>query len=90
MFFTSIVVPLAFIGISASVTCGMIAIMLPDTFGKMAKFLGTWIETRPTFKPIDNRLDVDHYFLRYTRTFGAIVLLASAFWASMLADAIAR
>jgi len=90
MFFTSVVIPLAFIGISACVTCGVIAVMLPQTFGKLAAFLGTWIETRPVFKAFDSRLDVDHYFLRYTRAFGAIVLLASAFWASLLAEAIGR
>jgi hypothetical protein len=86
MFFTSVVVPLAFIGISASVTCSVIALILPGSFGKLAAFLGRWVKTRPTFKAFDSRVDVDHYFLRYTRAFGAMVLLASALWATMLAD----
>lgn len=88
MFFHSVVVPLAFIGISACVTCGVIAIILPRTFGKLAAFLGKWIEALPTFKTIDRRLDVDHYFLKYTRVFGACILMASAFWASLLVDSL--
>ena len=90
MFFNSVVVPLAVIGISACVTCGVIAIMLPESFRRLAGFLGKWVETRPTFKGFDSRVDIDHYFLRYTRVFGAFVLLASTFWAWVLVEALGR
>ena len=90
MFFSSIVCPLAIIGITACVACGIIAIVLPDAFGRLAIFLGKWVETRPTFAVVDRRVDVDHFILRYTRAFGAVILLASAFWASLLAQALMR
>ncbi|MDP6557126.1 MAG: hypothetical protein QGG71_20830 [Pirellulaceae bacterium] len=90
MFFSSIVVPLAIIGLASCVTCGVIAVILPLTFGKLATFLGKWVEAFPTLAFVEKRVDVDHYVLRYTRTFGALVLLASAFWASLLAQALVR
>ena len=86
MFFDSVVVPLGIIGLAGCVTCGVIAVFLPQVFGKLATFLGRWVETRPTFAMFDKRIDVDQYVLRYTRVFGALVLLASAYWASLIAQ----
>lgn len=90
MFFDSVVVPLAIIGLTGCVTCGVIAVFLPQVFGRLATFLGRWVETRPTFAVFDTRVDIDHHVLRYTRVFGVLVLLASAFWAALLVQALVR
>ena len=56
---------------------GLIALAVPRTFERIAVFLGTWVETRPTVEFFDWYVDIDRYVLRHARAFGGLVVLAT-------------
>ena len=63
---------------------GLLAVIAPKLFGKVAEFWGTWITTRPTVPYFDARIDVDQFVLRRTRLFGWLVVGLTIFCAVML------
>ena len=68
----------------AIISCGVfagIALLWPNTFARIARFLGTWVRTRPTLPFVDSRVDIDEFVLGHTRVFGGVVFAAAAFWA---------
>ena len=74
--------------ILACFVCGLIAVVSPARFSRLAVFLGRWVETRPTLPIVDARVDVDAAVLRHSRLFGICVVAAAGFWLALVAKII--
>ena len=67
-----IVVP-AFLGLTGIV--GLLAFVSPKSFACVAQVGGRWFSTSKTLPVVESRIDIDQFVLRYSRQFGAQVLL---------------
>ncbi len=63
--------------------CGVLALVAPNKFERIARFWGRWVETKPTVPLADRRIDIDDFVLRHARVFG-LLLCAGAFLCSVL------
>lgn len=75
-------VPLAFIIwplLAVIAVLGGIALVSPDTFATIAQRGGKWVDTNELLQRLDEPINIDDQILRYSRLFGAAVLLAACF-----------
>lgn len=85
MSFSALPICIVIASIVGCLLCGMVAIVSPARFARIAGFWGKWIETRPQVPLVDARVDVDSTILRYTRPFGVAVICAAAVWLALIA-----
>jgi hypothetical protein len=64
---------LAFLGL-----IGLIAIVSPRRFEKLATRSGKWVDTNKLAEVLDKRVDIDHYVLPFSRLLGVAVILSVA------------
>jgi hypothetical protein len=55
---------------------GMIAVVSPPRFAKLAAWGGRWIDSNKILQVFDKRIDIDHYVMPFSRLLGLAVLLA--------------
>lgn len=64
-----------FWGALAAAGClGLLAMVSPPAFARVAVYGKTWIDVDQTLRKLDRTIDIDGHVLRHTRLFGAIVL----------------
>jgi hypothetical protein len=68
---------LSFLGITGLL--GLLAVVSPPRFARIAQSGGQWIDTSKLQQLLDRPIGIDHHVLRYSRLFGAAVI-ASALW----------
>ena len=56
---------------------GIVALVSPRYFEKLAYRSSTWVDTSQLAAALDKTVDVDRHVLRYARLFGLAVLIAS-------------
>ena len=76
----SVVTLLANVTIASCIACGAFAVLWPNRFNQVARFMAKWGETRPTVPWFDSRYDIDSFVLQHTRVFGVVVLGACLLW----------
>ncbi|HZZ28265.1 MAG TPA: hypothetical protein VFE46_09720 [Pirellulales bacterium] len=57
---------------------GLIAVISPAFFAKVATRSARWVDTRKFTDALDKRIDIDRYVLPFSRLLGVAVLLAVA------------
>ena len=57
---------------------GMIAILSPQRFAKLATRSGRWVDTKKALEVFDTRVDIDHYVLPFSRLLGVAVVASVA------------
>jgi hypothetical protein len=62
---------------------GLLAIVSPTRFARVAQSGGYWVDTRWITDFLDRPISVDHHVLRYSRSFGVLVV-ASSLWLAYL------
>jgi hypothetical protein len=65
--------------LAAIAVLGGIALVSPDTFATIAQRGGKWVDTNELLQQLDQPINIDDQVLRYSRLFGAAVLLAALF-----------
>lgn len=70
------------VGLSA--VAGLVAVVCPTCFQRLAGLGGSWIDTDRWWAVLDQRVDIDQFVLRRPRLFGAIVVAASAYLGYLL------
>lgn len=70
------------IGLSA--VAGLVAVVCPNCFQRLAGFSGSWVDTDRWWEVLDRRVDIDQFVLRRPRLFGAVVFTASAYLGYLL------
>jgi hypothetical protein len=55
---------------------GMVALVSPRTFSKLATGGSRWIDTQRVIAKLDEPINVDHYILPYSRVLGAAVIIS--------------
>ena len=53
---------------------GLLALLSPQLFGRIATFGGRWIDSAKALAAFDKRVDVDQYVLRHSRILGSLVI----------------
>ena len=74
---------LAFALLGVAGALGLLAVVSPARFATIAHGGGRWIDTSSISELLDRPISVDHYVLRYSRTFGVAVVI-SAVWLAYL------
>lgn len=59
-----------------SAVLGLVALVSPKLFQKLATQSKQWIDTEKYLAVLDRRFDVDGYFLRHCRILGALVMVS--------------
>jgi hypothetical protein len=62
---------------------GLLALLSPSRFSALSTRGSQWIDTSKFFAKLDQRVDVDHYFLPHSRLLGGAVLVATALLAAL-------
>ena len=57
---------------------GMIAMVSPRLFRWLSGRSSQWIDSSRALQFLDKRVDIDHYFLRHARLFGAVLVVTLA------------
>jgi hypothetical protein len=57
---------------------GLIAIVSPSRFQKIATRSGHWVDTNKLAEVLDKRVDIDRYVLPFSRLLGVAVILSVA------------
>jgi hypothetical protein len=57
---------------------GLIAVISPNRFQKLAKRGGQWVDTNKLAEVLDKRVDIDRYVLPFSRLLGVAVILSVA------------
>lgn len=63
---------------------GLIALISPRLFSKLAGGANHWVDTARILAPLDTRVDIDSHILPHSRLLGAAVLLAVGVLSFML------
>jgi hypothetical protein len=53
---------------------GLVALISPKYFARVASWSGRWIDSRKLFEVFDKRIEIDDRILPYSRILGALVL----------------
>lgn len=61
---------------SLSALLGLIALVSPRVFQRLATQSKQWVDTEKYLAVLDRRIDVDSYFLRHCRVLGALVMVS--------------
>ncbi len=69
--------PIAWIGLLLAGSAGLLMVLSPRRFARVAAWCNLWVDTDPLFKKLDYRVEIDAYVLRYARLFGVLVVAAS-------------
>ncbi|UUO08556.1 hypothetical protein M4951_09590 [Blastopirellula sp. J2-11] len=70
------------IGLSA--VAGIVAVVCPTCFQRLAGIGGSWVDTDRWWAVLDQRVDIDRFVLQRPRLFGSIVIAASAYLGYLL------
>ena len=62
--------------------CGLIAVLSPRWFSRLASLGSQWVDSQRYVRWLDARIDIDHVVLRHARAFG-ICVLAALFFATV-------
>jgi hypothetical protein len=57
---------------------GLIAVISPNRFQKLATRSGQWVDTNKLAEVLDKRVDIDRYVLPFSRLLGVAVILSVA------------
>jgi hypothetical protein len=57
---------------------GLLALLSPKHFAQIANRSSQWVDTSNYFRRLDEPVNVDKHVLRYSRVFGAAVILSAA------------
>ena len=57
---------------------GLIAVISPNRFQKLAMRSGQWVDTNKLAEVLDKRVDIDRYVLPFSRLLGVAVILSVA------------
>ena len=57
---------------------GLIAVISPNRFQKLATRGGQWVDTNKLAEVLDKRVDIDRYVLPFSRLLGVAVILSVA------------
>jgi hypothetical protein len=57
---------------------GLIAVISPNRFQKLATRSGQWVDTNKLAEVLDRRVDIDRYVLPFSRLLGVAVILSVA------------
>ncbi len=67
--------PVAFwCGIGLATSFASLALFAPNAFRRLATGGSTWVDTSKWLELLDRRIEVDAFFLRNPRVFGAVLL----------------
>ena len=70
--------PICWILLASSGILGLVALLSPKTFERIAIFGSRWIDSRKIIERLDKPIDVDRHLLAHSRKFGTAVLVAVA------------
>ena len=70
--------PCSLILLGAAGIFGLVALVSPQSFKRMAEFGGRWLDSSKITAQLDRRIDVDRLVLPHSRMLGAAVLASVA------------
>ena len=65
--------------LTLTAACGLLAVVSPHYFAKLASLGGRWVDSQRFVQWLDARIEIDAIVLRHARAFGACVLSAVLF-----------
>ena len=63
---------------------GLVALFSPRWFARFAEHGGKWVDSTKVLRVFDKRFDIDKQVMRYSRSFGVVVLVACGILAYVL------
>lgn len=76
--------PIIWTTLAVAGALGVIALMSPRLFSKLAAIGGRWVDTSSILAKLDTRVDVDAHVLPYSRFLGAAVVASVGLLAFVL------
>lgn len=70
--------PFSWILLASSGLLGLVALLSPQTFERIAAYGSRWIDSNKVLERLDRPIDVDQWMLPHSRKLGAAVLVAVA------------
>jgi hypothetical protein len=67
------------VGSLAGLAVGALLILNPDRLRVVGNLLNRWVSTRHLNQALDRTVEIDHWFYRYRRISGGLILLASGY-----------
>ena len=55
---------------------GLLALLSPRWFSRIATYTGQWIDSAKALAAFDKRVDIDQYALRHSRILGTLVVVS--------------
>jgi uncharacterized membrane protein len=60
------------------------AICWPQRFSSLAQSSSSWVDSSKALAVLDRRVEVDHFILRNSRTFGVVLLVGLALYVGLV------
>jgi len=78
------------VGSVAGLMAGLMMLLRPEWLARISQFSNSWVSTRKMAKPLDQKINIDHWFYRYGHLSGAVLLIGSIYIVYMLTVKVTR